>query len=173
MKVKEIQEVIIDRYLFYESLNPKLVGDYIRSNFSESNKRSVKGQHTSYDTSSENIKKIYQWVIDILYSKYDYLMIEKLYPEACWFCGYGVGDYSFAHAHIPRTYSFVYFVQCPRGSSPLVFTTSGKKVKAEEGKVVIFPANIWHHVPKNKCEDRITLIGNIGVREVRLTYDLS
>ena len=44
---------------------------------------------------------------------------------------------------------FVYFIQCPRGSSPLVFSTSGKRVKAEEGKVVIFPGNIYHHVPKN------------------------
>ena len=51
--------------------------------------------------------------------------------------------------------SFVYFVKCPKGSSPLVFTTSGKKVKAEEGKIALFPANILHHVPKNRCEGRV------------------
>ena len=45
--------------------------------------------------------------------------------------------------------------------SPLVFTTSGKKIKAEEGKVVIFSGDILHHVPKNRCNNRIVLAGNI------------
>ena len=68
-----------------------------------------------------------------------------------------------SHAH-PSPFSFVYFVRCPKGSSPLIFTTSGKKIKAEEGKVVIFPGNLLHHVPENKCDGRITLAGNINVR---------
>ena len=66
-----------------------------------------------------------------------------------------------SHAHHPSAYSFVYFLRCPKGSSPLIFTTSGKRIKAEEGKVVIFPGNLKHHVPKNKCYDRIVLAGNI------------
>ena len=46
---------------------------------------------------------------------------------------------------------------------PLVLTTSGKKIKAQEGKVIIFPSNVRHHVPKNRCDGRITLAGNIFV----------
>ena len=34
-------------------------------------------------------------------------------------------------------------------------------MKAEEGKVVIFPGNVFHHVPKNNCDGRIVLAGNI------------
>ena len=62
-------------------------------------------------------------------------------------------------------FSFVYFIKCPKGSSPLVFTKSGKKIKAEEGKIVIFPGWLRHHVPKNKCEGRITMAGNIFYRQ--------
>ena len=58
------------------------------------------------------------------------------------------------------TFSFVYFVKTPKGSSPLIFTNSGKRIKAEEGKIVIFPGRLLHHVPKNKCEGRMTLAGN-------------
>ena len=56
---------------------------------------------------------------------------------------------------------FVYFVNAPKGASPLVFTTSGKKIKAEAGKVVIFPGTMYHHVPKNKCKNRVILAGNM------------
>ena len=64
--------------------------------------------------------------------------------------------------HKPSIHSFVYFVRCPKGSSPLVFTTSKKRVKAEEGKIVVFPGHVLHHVPKNNCEGRVVLAGNIG-----------
>ena len=44
------------------------------------------------------------------------------------------------HDHYPHcTIVFVYFVNTPKGSSPLVFPTSGKKVKAEAGTLVIHP----------------------------------
>ena len=62
-------------------------------------------------------------------------------------------------------YAFVYFVNSPKGSSPLVFTTSGKRIKPEEGKILIFPPQLFHHVPKNKCDGRITLSGNVGMVE--------
>ena len=44
------------------------------------------------------------------------------------------------HYHHPHSsLVFVYFVNTPKGSSPLVFPTSGKKVKAEAGTLVIHP----------------------------------
>ena len=78
-----------------------------------------------------------------------------------WLANYSKGDFTIPHHHKPAMFSFVYFVRCPKGSSPLVLTTSGKRVKSDEGKVVIFPAGVWHHVPQNKCEGRMTLAGNI------------
>ena len=79
-----------------------------------------------------------------------------------WIAHYNKGDFTISHDHYPAMYSFVYYLRCPRGSSPLVFTTSGKKVKAEEGKLVLFPGHVKHHVPKNRCDGRITIAGNIG-----------
>ena len=73
---------------------------------------------------------------------------------------YNEGDYQISHSHLPSHVSFVYYVNTPKGSSPLVFAQSGKKVKAESGKMVIFPGSIYHHVPKNKCEGRSVIAGN-------------
>ena len=78
-----------------------------------------------------------------------------------WFVRYGRGDETPDHDHLPALYSWVYFIKCPKGSPPLVFTRSRKKVKSEEGKVVIFPSWLWHHVPPNKCDGRIVLVGNV------------
>ena len=78
-----------------------------------------------------------------------------------WYARYDKNNHTLEHDHNLSWLSFVYFVKCPRGSSPLVFTTSGKKVKAEEGKIALFPANILHHVPKNKGEGRLVLAGNL------------
>ena len=80
---------------------------------------------------------------------------------------YGKGDYCKSHSHYPSLFSFVYFIKCPPKSSPLIFTTSGEEISAEEGKVVIFPSMLKHHVPYNHSEDRIILSGNmIPVRQV-------
>ena len=45
----------------------------------------------------------------------------------------------------------------------MVFTTSGKRVKAEEGKVIIFPGNVLHHVPKTRSDGRVIMAGNINL----------
>ena len=65
------------------------------------------------------------------------------------------------HNHTSALMGFVYFINTPKGSSPLVFKTSGKKIKAEEGKIVLFPGVMNHYVPKNKCKNRMILAGNI------------
>ena len=36
-----------------------------------------------------------------------------------------------------------------------------KKIKAEAGKIVVFPGTIRHCVPKNNCKNRLVLAGNI------------
>ena len=81
-----------------------------------------------------------------------------------WFARYNKNDSCTSHDHLPfALFSFVYFVNTPKGSSPLVFTTSGKKIKAEEGKVVIFPACVYHDVPPNECDGRIVMAGNVHI----------
>ncbi len=81
--------------------------------------------------------------------------------SGCWLVEYNKGDETQMHTHHPFSYAFVYFVKAPKGSSPLVLTTSGRRIRAEEGKLILKGGDIWHHVPKNKCDGRIVLAGNI------------
>ena len=77
-----------------------------------------------------------------------------------WGQWYAKGDYQLSHTHLPNHWSFVYYVNTPRGSSPMIFTDGGKRIKAEAGKIAIFPAFLRHHVPKNNCDGRSVISGN-------------
>lgn len=81
--------------------------------------------------------------------------------QQIWGQVYNEGHQQTSHHHVPSSFAFVYFVNTPKGSSPLVFTSSGKRVKAEAGNMVIFPANLFHHVPENRCKGRSVIAGNI------------
>ena len=77
---------------------------------------------------------------------------------------YEKGDYAQSHCHKPFDYSFAYFVKEKWYYPPLVFTDSGKKIRPKEGRYVIFPGYLKHHVPKHRYDDqRITLSGNLLV----------
>ena len=69
-----------------------------------------------------------------------------------WGQWYAKGDYQLSHTHLPNHWSFVYYVNTPRGSSPMIFTDGGKRIKAEAGKIAICPAFLRHHVPENYCD---------------------
>ena len=154
MKIKEVHDIIIEKYPYYETLNKKLIQDAAISKYYPSHPV-VKAKHSDYQTSSDSIKRILSFISKLIPREYTSQVVES------WFAIYDKEEFTLTHRHRPASFGFVYFIQCPRGSSPLVFSTSGKRVKAEEGKVVIFPGNIYHHVPKNKCNGRIVLSGNI------------
>ena len=167
MRIKENLDVIIDHHPFYESLNKKILRETAGTSL-EANTRNKDGgvsnvralKSVTYRISSPSIELIYEWIINLLTNPI-YGGKFKYEVDNSWLTYYGEGDFTVVHQHYPAAYSFVYFIKCPKGSSPLVFTTSGKKIKAEEGKVAIFPGNLLHHVLKNKCSDRIVLAGNI------------
>jgi hypothetical protein len=109
-----------------------------------------------YDTDDDNLKKLFDWIISFI-SKSSFI-VQKV--DHFWFAKYNKGDRTLSHTHFPCLYSFVYFVNAPEGSSPLVFTSSDQSVEAKKGRVVIFPASLEHHVPVNECDNRIVLAGN-------------
>ena len=75
---------------------------------------------------------------------------------------YRKGDYGISHDHVPSYSSFVYFVKAKWYYSPLVFTDSGKKIRPKEGRLIIFPSYLKHHVPMHRySQQRITLSGNL------------
>tara|TARA_Y100001963_G_C6686212_1_gene402338 strand:+ start:352 stop:975 length:624 start_codon:yes stop_codon:yes gene_type:complete len=74
---------------------------------------------------------------------------------------YNEGDYQTAHNHLPSHVSFVYYVNTPKGSAPLVFDNSQKKVFSKAGQLVVFPGWVTHHVPRNRCKGRSVIAGNL------------
>jgi len=170
MRIREECDIIIERHPYYESLNKKLMEDVEKVDYPEGlsyeDYYKFYAKHSSYHTVTDNIKVVNSWVLNVLriyfgssLSNYQSKVIQN------WFAVYDRGDYVDCHNHFPLSFSFVYFVNCPRGSAPLKFHYSGKKVKAEEGKLVIFPAHVGHSVPKNKCKNRVSLIGNVLIEE--------
>tara|TARA_B100000287_G_C20225033_1_gene619710 strand:+ start:75 stop:596 length:522 start_codon:yes stop_codon:yes gene_type:complete len=165
MKIKENLDVIVEKYPYADSLNKKLmveVGEIAaKTNKNHNYYTNIVG--TKFGISDDGPSKlISNWVVNIIKNKmYNSNSEPIVYDDGMWFAIYDEGDYARSHHHIPYAlFSWVYFVNCPRGSSPLVFTSTNKRIKAEEGKLILFPSCMKHHVPKNKCKDRITLVGN-------------
>ena len=81
-----------------------------------------------------------------------------------WANVYEKGDYAKSHCHKPHDFSFAYFVKAKWYHSPLILSHSGKRIRPKEGRFVIFPSFIMHHVPKHRYNDtRITLSGNFTI----------
>ena len=118
-------------------------------------------QTTAKTVMSHSIDQIYHWILTFVH---DYSKGFNFHIDTSWISKYMKGDYTLPHAHTPASFAFNYFIKTPKESSPLIFTTSGKTINAEEGKIVIFHGNLLHHVPENKCDDRIVLSGNIFPR---------
>ena len=159
----------IEKHPYSESLNEKLLEDCQNFDFLrdvrniDGGDTNVKALQTSGPISSKSIDLIQDWILNLLKHRFPghpggksagFSVINR------WLARYNKDDYTRPHTHKPAFQSFVYFVDSPKGSSPLVFSTSGKRIKAEKGKVVIFPASMTHHVPVNKCDGRVTLAGN-------------
>ena len=118
-------------------------------------------QTTAKTIMSHSIDQLYHWILTFVH---DYSKGFNFHIDTSWISKYMKGDYTLPHAHTPASFAFNYFIKTPKESSPLIFTTSGKTINAEEGKLVIFHGNLLHHVPENKCDDRIVLSGNIFPR---------
>lgn len=79
-----------------------------------------------------------------------------------WGLIYKKGEYAVEHDHYPAIYSFVYYVNCPPGASPLKF--HGYSIKPKNGMMTIFPSNLKHWVPKHKINsERVVISGNLNV----------
>ena len=166
MKITEKLDVIIEKHPLYESLNKKLLEDAQVATWGgdttpdlyEGDTASFSGAHTN----SKSIDLIFSWTAELINNRYSYMRGFRLRLLSSWFVRYGRGDETPDHDHLPALYSWVYFIKCPKGSPPLTFTNSGKRIKSEEGKIVIFPSVVRHYVSKSNCDDRLVLVGNIN-----------
>tara|TARA_R100000008_G_C3524459_1_gene135802 strand:+ start:182 stop:754 length:573 start_codon:yes stop_codon:yes gene_type:complete len=88
----------------------------------------------------------------------------KITCDNFWAMVYKKGDWANEHCHKPYDFSFAYFVKAKWYHAPLVFASSGKRIRPKEGRFVAFPGYLRHYVPKQKfADDRITLSGNMVV----------
>ena len=166
MKVRENHEIIIDKYPFAGRLNSRLLSDAEGIDYPLSFKTNVKGKMSNWSMESDNLDTLKGWITSLVKAKHNFKGLATLRFVDTWYARYDKNDHTLEHDHNLSWLSFVYFVKCPRGSSPLIFTTSRKKGKAEEGKVVNYPSWIRHSVPKNRCEDRVVVAGNIILRSL-------
>ncbi len=75
-----------------------------------------------------------------------------------WVARYKEGQNTVPHHHFPAHLSFVYFLKCAEGSSPL--RLEGVNIEAKEGRLIVFPPIMMHSVSATPAE-RIVLAGNI------------
>ena len=161
MIIRENYELLIENHPYFESLNKKLLEEMAGMEWPESYRTNVNAKMTSWNTKSPTIKVIWTWIQTLIRRKYPWLPpSEKLYLYSSWFASYGVGESTRVHEHLPNVWSFAYFVNCPRGSSPLIFRDGNKKIHPKAGDLVIFPAHLTHKIPPNKCMGRTSIVGN-------------
>ena len=172
IRCRENLEVEVYHHPHYQSLNEKLMTDFSRLYFyrheENLNHTNIKGSQLNfckdnYSLKPKGVTLIENWVKQIIQSK---LSVPTQLYFATWAARLDRGQETLEHDHLYyATFAFVYFVNTPKGASPLVFPTSGKKVKAESGKLVLFPAPLKHKVPVNKCDNRVTIASNITILE--------
>ena len=165
MNIRTNCEVWISHHPYADSLNEKIMEDIKEFKFTNSYKTNVHAQMTQWDTFSPTLNKVRDWVRLTITNKFLKHPDLRIHIQSQWVARYNKGDFTWRHNHKSSWMSYVYFVKCPKGSSPLIFNNSfipsfGKKIKAEEGKLLIFPAILDHWVPKNKCDNRVVIAGN-------------
>ena len=174
---RENLEVQVYKHPHYQSLNEQLMKDISTLDFTwhEDNiyGTNIKGSQFNFISNPKvpkpkGVKLLEQWVTQIVRSGWkvepwlNYIDVNF----TTWVARLDKGQETMCHFHHPHSsLVFVYFLNTPKGSSPLVFPTSGKKVKAEAGTLVIHPSVLKHKVPPNKCDGRITIASNLYISE--------
>ena len=159
-------------YPFADKINPLLYSQIALLDDYNYKPPNIHAQFTGWHLDSKESNTLLQWVSnlithDFLWSAYTLKCVEL------WGVLYKKGDYITSHNHTPSLFSFVYYVNAPKGSSPLVFVTSGRKIKPAAGKVVIFESRLNHAVPKTKSTDRCIISGNFVWDKGVGVYNLS
>ena len=166
MKVKHYAEIIVGDYQFAESLNQEVLHQL--QSAKDIGHTNVKAFHTEWNWLPDNqkIKNFKSFILSKIEKHYQPGALvdgQRYFGEIVnfWGNGYKKGDHAQSHCHKPNDFSFSYFVKAKWYDSPLVFDSSGKKIRPKEGRYVIFPSYLLHSVPKNRYNhERVTLSGN-------------
>ena len=116
-------------------------------------------------SSQEHVKTMVDWVQRIIDDQFDPPEHDFKTVET-WAVTYKEGEDIEWHNHGISCYSFVYYVNVPEGSSPLLFQNPEGIIDPKPGKVVIFESRMKHKVPPNKCNGRCAISGNIFLKKL-------
>jgi hypothetical protein len=158
--IKEKLRVSEYDYPFAHSLNPTLHKIICDLPDVQNRRTNLQAKMTSWNTDIKEFKIITEWVSNLLYRDFLKFKSEKIKCSEVWGALYGKDDHATIHNHEPSYFSFVYYVNVPRNSSPLIFANSRYRIKPVSGKLVIFDSKLYHKVPKNRSENRSLIAGN-------------
>ena len=155
-------------YPFAEQVNPVLLSYILKLDANSGKPYHIHAKQTHWHLDSKEVKNLIEWITNLLHRDYEFRIRLKC-PEV-WGVVCNEGDFVESHCHSPSQYSFVYYVNVPKGSSSLVFPTSGHRVKPVAGKMVLFDSKLNHEVKYNKCTNRCVISGNFINHLERGTY---
>jgi len=171
MKIKSVThkaDIIIDDYPFATALKDEalpLLENYGQSIGHTNVKATI---HTGWwwNPGTVQVEKFKKYLLNEISSRFDFKTIGEDHKSSLdwgnfWGNVYRKGDFAASHHHAPYNFSFAYFLKAKWYDSPLIFTDSGKRIRPKEGRFVLFPSFLMHHVPKHRYkDDRITISGN-------------
>ena len=170
MKLSEDLHLLEWEYPSHKVSNP------ILHNLIEDNKHRVDGSTSRYyithfKEEPAEVKSLLDWTLNKIAT--DIVDIPLVCSES-WGVIYDDGDYINAHTHkqgdlvdcsTPNYFSFVYYINAPEGSSPLIFPTSGYELQPKSGNMVVFESRLRHEIPPNGGKNRSIIVGNFIAAE--------
>ena len=172
MKVKHYAKILVGEYQFSDKVKEQVLSCLKTCNPIPPNNSNVKASiHTEWDWEPDNItfRNLKSFIREEIEKHFRPGAMSTgsrkwIYCKSLWGNVYEKGDYAQSHCHKPFDFSFAYFVKSKWYYPPLVLTESGKRIRPKEGRYVIFPSYLMHHVPKHRYKDtRITLSGNLVI----------
>ena len=160
------------KYPYYENINQILFPYILGLANDPEHPHNVKAKMSYRNLKSKELDKLLQWITQILERDFVVKALDKspqlyqvngwMWTMKCtelWGVQYQKGNYITSHSHTPYAYAFTYIVNSPKGSPPLIFPTSGHRVKSEEGKLILWDARLIHEVPPSKVDGRCIIAG--------------
>tara|TARA_B100000579_G_scaffold250496_1_gene205988 strand:+ start:255 stop:791 length:537 start_codon:yes stop_codon:yes gene_type:complete len=160
MYLRERLEVKEHFYPFAEKINSYLYDIISSLPYEDRLERKIQSQglvrwikNNKMRIENKKLNLIENWISQMVYKDFVVNKRGALFCYEMWGLIYEDESEVEVHSHPDALYSCSYYVNAPKGSAPLIFTTSNRKIKAEEGKLIAFDGRLDHHVPKSKIND--------------------
>ena len=154
-----MEDFIVEQHPDYENLNQKLLKESEGVIYDWSDITYIKGKMSEWHICGKYIDLIKEWAKTLTPP------VKGMIPRIidAWYAIYDYDNHALTHNHGDMYASFVYYIKTPEGSSPIVFPDDNETVEARDGNILIFPGHVNHYVPKNKCDGRVVVAGNINL----------